>query len=454
MISSAVMVSGLAGVGLGWRSELAGDLLATPRVVDFIEVVAETCMVHPRQRDQLAALTHVWPVAVHGVKLSLGSAHGIDVDRAKQLGAVAKALRAPVISEHVAFVRGRDREIGHLTPLPRTRAAVAVVARNVATARRHLPDVPLLLENVACTLDWPDNDFDEPTFYHEVVAATDCDLLLDLSNLWANAVNHGHDPAQVLAAFPLDRVAMVHVAGGAWDDGFYFDTHAAPITAPVVALLHELRRRRGPVPVLLERDAGFGPFSDLVDELETLRVHEFPTEHPPTTAVVSPQSPLPPALDPALAAQQDLLADALASSKAPTAAAVATFGAAALARSRNVLQRKRVDDALPLVPRIAGFGPLAYEFAGRVLADVPRPPYRVAAADALRIALAAQAHEALAAAAHVDALLLRARFRGPDRDGLVHPRHLPFIGSTTILPHTFWAVKGPGAAATIRLSRR
>ena len=148
---------GIEGVGLGWRPEIAADLLVDRGAVDFVEVIAEACFVPSAQRREAVALAEAWPVIPHGVKLSLGSAEGVDEDRARRLGALAVALRAPMITEHVALTSAGGCDIGHLTQLPRTREAVRVVARNVARARRHLPDVPLVLENVAWTLRWPDD---------------------------------------------------------------------------------------------------------------------------------------------------------------------------------------------------------------------------------------------------------------------------------------------------------
>src|SRR5688500_18240355 len=169
----------LAGVALGWRPELAGDVLRAPDAVDFLEVVADTCFAQPAAWREARALAEVRPVVPHGVKLSLGSADGVDLSRARRLGALARELGAPAVSEHVAFTRAGGREIGHLTPLPFTRAAVRVVARNVAAVRRVLPDVPLLLENVAWTLRWPEDEMDEAAFYAAVAEATGCPLLLD-----------------------------------------------------------------------------------------------------------------------------------------------------------------------------------------------------------------------------------------------------------------------------------
>src|SRR5687768_2470154 len=130
-------------VGIGFRAPLAAALLRAPRRVDFIEVVAERCA-DPKVRHEVMAMRELWPIVPHGVKLSLGSADGIDVERARALGSLAREVRAPLVSEHVAFVRSRGTEIGHLTELPMTREAVRVVARNVEVLRRHLPDVPLL----------------------------------------------------------------------------------------------------------------------------------------------------------------------------------------------------------------------------------------------------------------------------------------------------------------------
>src|SRR5262245_17691401 len=139
----------LDAVGLGFRAEIAGDLLGAPERGDFVEVVAETCFASPAARREAVALSRICPVVPHGVKLSLGSAEGMGVECARRLGALARELRGPAITEQVAFVRAGGREIGHLTQGPFTREAVRVVAANVAAARRALPDVPLYLENAA-----------------------------------------------------------------------------------------------------------------------------------------------------------------------------------------------------------------------------------------------------------------------------------------------------------------
>ncbi|MBS2020322.1 MAG: DUF692 domain-containing protein [Deltaproteobacteria bacterium] len=443
----------LGGVGLGFRRELAHALLSDPRAVDFVEVVAETCRDRAALREAMA-LRELWPVVPHGVKLSLGSAEGLDLGRARELGRIAKALKAPLVSEHVSFVRAGGREIGHLTELPMTREAVSVVARNVAALRRELPDIPLLLENVARAFVWPESahEMTEGEFHAEIAEATGCDLLLDVGNLYANAVNAGRDPSAELASFPLDRVAMLHVAGGVEEHGFYFDTHAHPIPAPVLDLV----ARVPGVPVLLERDAGFDspadpPRSGRVDasasilaEVALLRASRAPggavcrarTEHatPPPDRVVAE-----------LERRQTELALALTSSDATDDPAIL--------RARGVLERKRADDALPLLPELGGR--LAQHDALRLgrIPVVPRLPSMTAVADAMRIADAARGVPELARAAVRDGAILRARFSGgPDGP---RPRALPCVVREEAADgRSVWAWKGFGAGAPVRVYER
>jgi uncharacterized protein (UPF0276 family) len=436
------------GIGVGHRPELAADLLARPQVVDFVEVVAEACMANPAARREANACRALWPVITHGVKLSLGSADGIDDAHAQRLGRLARELGTPLVSEHASFTRGRGREIGHLTRLPHTRAAIAVLARNVARARRFLPDVPFLLENVAATIAWPDDEMDEPTFYCELVRSTGCPLLLDVGNLYANAVNDGRDPRAELARFPLEHVAMLHVAGGAWEGGFYFDTHADPIPAPVFELVELAIRRVGAVPILLERDAGFGPFGDLVGEVERLRsLADAPAPCPRPIEVHAPASA--DAND--LADAQRELADALVAIEPPSPELRARFGDEALARTRTILQRKRIDDALPHLPRLAVHGESARSIADRALAGTRRAPTRASSTDAWRILELALSDPALHADAELDALVMRARFHAPGREGALRPRRAPFVGRVRDGQRSIWAVKGPGSTSTVHL---
>jgi uncharacterized protein (UPF0276 family) len=445
----------LAGVALGWRPELAADVLRDPDSVDFLEVVADTCFAQPSAWKEARALAELMPVVPHGVKLSLGSADGVDPARVRKLGALARELAAPAITEHVAMTRGGGREIGHLTALPFTREAVRVVARNVAAARRLLPDVPLLLENVAWTFRWPEDEMPEGAFYAEIAAATGCELLLDVANLYANALNAGMAPAQVLRDHPLDRVGMVHVAGGALEHGFFLDTHAHPVPEAVFTLLEALLGETGPLPVVLERDQGFPPFAELAAEVERLRVLIAIAPRRPRVAHPTLQDAEVDGGDgAAMRERQGRVAQMLTDVEPPLASLAAPFGLDAIARTRAVLQHKRVDDALPLLPRTAAAGEPARALALEILRCAPRALRAAGIVDALRIADAAAAAPLFAAGAVRDRLELRARFASGDAGGCA-PRPGPFVGRERLPDGTsVWAFKGPGLEAPVRVLER
>ncbi|SCE92560.1 hypothetical protein GA0074695_2198 [Micromonospora viridifaciens] len=257
------------GVGIGWRSEIAGFVAGLPGLC-FVEVVAETLTPAGPLPHGLAELRERGVTVVpHGVRLSLGGAEPVDPARVAHLAGVAAALDAPLVSEHIAFVRAGGLEAGHLLPLPRSREAVAAVVANVRRAQAELP-VPLALEPIAALFDWPDDELDEAAFLTEILDATGALLLLDLANVHANARNRGGDPRALLDRLPLDRIAYAHVAGGAEQGGFYHDTHTDPVPAEVLDLVRELCARRRPPALLLERDGHYPPAAELRAELDAL----------------------------------------------------------------------------------------------------------------------------------------------------------------------------------------
>ena len=180
------------------------------------------------------------------------------------------------MSEHIAFVRAGGREAGHLLPVPRTREALDVLAANVARLSAELT-VPVALEVIAALFDWPDDELTEPEFLAAVGDRTGALLLLDVANVYANAVNRAQDPRAVLDAIldlvPADRIGYVHVAGGSArhdEAGYYHDTHTDPVPDAVLGLLAHLVERAPGVPVLLERDGGYPPAAVLTAELAAI----------------------------------------------------------------------------------------------------------------------------------------------------------------------------------------
>lgn len=264
------------GTGIGWRPEIDLVVDGLPGI-DWVEVVAENiCPCHvPRSLERLRKRGVT--VVPHGVSLGLGGAERPDPGRLAALAVLAGALDAPLVTEHIAFVRAGGPltrtprlEAGHLLPVPRTRDSLAVLCENVRIAQDSLP-VPLAVENIAALVAWPDEEMSEGEFLAELVERTGVRLLIDVANLHTNHVNRGEDPVRALAELPVEAIAYVHVAGGVERDGVWHDTHAHPVTEPVLDILAELCSRTDPPGVLLERDDAFPPPAGLAAELDAIR---------------------------------------------------------------------------------------------------------------------------------------------------------------------------------------
>lgn len=264
------------GIGIGWRPEIA-DAVEALEGVEWVEAVAENLCADHLPESLVRLRERGVTVVPHGVALGLGGAERPEARRLADLAARVELLGAPLVTEHIAFVRtggpaggAPALEAGHLLPVPRTWDALAVLCENVRIAQDALP-VPLALENIAALVNWPDEELTEGQFLAELVERTGVRLLIDVANLHTNHVNRGEDPATALDELPVEAIAYVHVAGGVEKDGVWHDTHAHPVTAPVLDVLTELRSRVDPPGVLLERDDDFPPADELADELATIR---------------------------------------------------------------------------------------------------------------------------------------------------------------------------------------
>ncbi len=254
------------GVGLGWRPETA--LWVERWTGSFTEVVAES--IDPERIPQalLDLVERGISVLPHGVSLSLGSAEPLDEARARRLARLAARLSSPLVSEHVSFCRAGGVEIGHLTPVPMTRASIRALVDNV----KRLQDwvgLPVALENIAGLFEWPGAELGEPELISEVLDRTGAWLLLDLANLYASSVNHGFDAVEAFARYPLERLAYAHVAGGVKRGALYYDTHAHPVSAALTLVTQLARRVEAPA-ILLERDHDFPTGVELLGELAAI----------------------------------------------------------------------------------------------------------------------------------------------------------------------------------------
>ncbi len=254
------------GLGIGWRPELEGLVASAGLDLGFVEAVAENVDARRPAAALLEARERGLQVIPHGIRLSLGGAERPDHSRLDHLAILADSLDSPLVSEHIAFVRADGVEAGHVLPVARTARALDILTENVQLAQARLP-VPLALEHVAAMVEWPGAEMDEAAFVTELLDRTGALLLLDLSNLYANAFNHGYDAVAALARFPLERIAYVHVGGGEHRGGMYHDTHAHPVVPGVLTLVEELFALTNAPGVLLERDDGFPPEDEILCEV-------------------------------------------------------------------------------------------------------------------------------------------------------------------------------------------
>ncbi|MFJ1748406.1 DUF692 domain-containing protein [Streptomyces sp. NPDC088116] len=351
------------GIGIGWRPEIADAVEALPGV-DWVEAVAENlCPGH--LPDSLVRLRERGVTVVpHGVSLGLGGADRPDAQRLRDLAERAEALGSPLVTEHIAFVRAGGAltgspvlEAGHLLPVPRTWDALRVLCENVRIAQDSLP-VPLAAENIAALISWPGEELSEGQFLAELVERTGVRLLIDVANLHTNHVNRGEDPAKALDELPVEAIAYVHVAGGIERDGVWHDTHAHPVTRPVLDVLAQLRSRVAPPGVLLERDDDFPPAAELAGELTVIRETITATAGPATTAP-----------GPNIKAEPGSETEAWATPPAPAADSVPATGVADGARERLALGQTALLSALVAgAPVPPGFDPRRLDVQSRALA--------------------------------------------------------------------------------------
>lgn len=261
----------LSGVGLGLRRELIPDLKAgVPESIDFFELAPENWMeMGGAWRKNLRFFAEQRPIVAHGLSLSLGGSAPLDVDF---LGRVRRFLDEHGISlytEHLSWC-GDEGHLYDLLPIPLTGEAVHHVAGRIRQTQDIL-ERRIAIENASYYVAPPGAEMDETTFIRAVLEEADCDLHLDVNNVYVNSVNFKFDPWQFIAAMPAERVVYLHVAGHFTEpDGLLIDTHGADVIDPVWALLDRTYAHLGVPPTLLERDFNLPPLAQLLTEVDMI----------------------------------------------------------------------------------------------------------------------------------------------------------------------------------------
>ncbi|MEO8801737.1 MAG: DUF692 domain-containing protein [Rudaea sp.] len=271
------------GAGLGLRRDLLAPLQDSPDVpIDFFEVAPENWInVGGRLGKTFRSYTERYPFIFHGLSLSLGGPAPLDETLLHKIRRLLDDHGVVQYSEHLSFCSD-EGHLYDLMPIPYTEEAVSWVAARI----RRTQDIlgrRIAVENVS-TYASPGQEMSEIDFTTAVLQAADCDLLLDVNNVYVNSVNHRYDPAAFIEALPVDRIAYTHIAGHYNEaPDLIVDSHAAAVIAPVWDLLDLAYSRFGVLPTLLERDFRFPPLAELIGELEHVR--KIQRNYSPATAV-------------------------------------------------------------------------------------------------------------------------------------------------------------------------
>ena len=254
----------LAGVGL--RAPHYRELLDTRPALGWLEVHSENFFGEGGQPHWfLERLRAQYPLSLHGVGLGLGSVDALSTDHLDKLARLIERYEPFVVSEHLCWSASGGRHLNDLLPLPYTEEALAHVCTRVSQVQDRLGRA-LLVENVSSYLRFRHSTIPEWEFVAEVTRRTGCALLLDVNNVYVNAVNHGFDASDYLAAMPAAAVQEIHLAGFETTPQLLIDTHGHPVSEAVWALYRETVARIGPRPTLIEWDTDIPPLAVLLGE--------------------------------------------------------------------------------------------------------------------------------------------------------------------------------------------
>ena len=257
--------------GLGLRKPHYAAFLESEIPVDFVEVISENFMIAGgRPRHILRRVRERYPVALHGVSMSLGSADGVRGDYLQRLRALVDEIDPLFVSDHLCWSRIGGFNSHDLLPLPYTREALDVVCANIAQAQDALGR-PLLVENPSSYVAFAGAEMTEWEFLAAICARTGCGLLLDVNNIFVSASNHGFDALAYLAGVPAERVKQIHLAGHGQGKALLIDTHDRPVPLSVWNLYRTAIGRLGPVATMIERDDDIPALASLLAELDVAR---------------------------------------------------------------------------------------------------------------------------------------------------------------------------------------
>ena len=259
----------LAGAGIGLRSPHLAEIHDTRPAVGWLEIHGENYMGGGPALRALERLRRDYPISVHGVGLSLGSAEDLDATHLERLARLVERLQPALVSEHLSWSVSGGAYLNHLLPLPYTDETLAVVSGHVARVQERLGRA-ILVENPSGYLRFHEGTRSEAEFLATLARRTGCGLLCDVNNIHVTCTNLGGEPDAYLAALPADAIHEIHLAGHAVNDAdgrpILIDDHGSPVAPPVWRLYERALARFGARPTLIEWDTDVPPLAVLLGE--------------------------------------------------------------------------------------------------------------------------------------------------------------------------------------------
>ena len=274
----------IKGVGLGLKRELIPQiqsLYSNPSIanINFVEIAPENWIgAGGKAEADLAWFVERYPIACHGLCLSLGGPDPLNTGFLKQVKQFLHANKIPLYTEHLSYCsdiqHGQAGYLYDLLPIPFTEEAVKYVAQRIRQTQDILGQ-RIAVENTSYYVTAPISTMDEITFLNAVLTEADCDLHLDINNIYVNSVNFGFDGHEFLRQIPRERIVYSHIAGHLQvGRDVLVDTHGEAIIDPVWALLEEAYQLFGTFPTLLERDTNIPPLAELMQEVNKIASYQ------------------------------------------------------------------------------------------------------------------------------------------------------------------------------------
>ncbi len=261
----------MLGYGVGLRRQHYSQVLETHPKVDWFEVISENFMVAGgRALQVLEGVRNNYPIAMHGVSMSIGSTDPLNRDYLRQLRELARRFEPAWISDHLCWTGVGGRNLHDLLPLPYTEEALRHVVARIRNVQDQLGR-KILIENVSSYMAFADSTMTEWEFISAIAEEADCGILLDLNNIFVSAFNHRFDANQYVDAVPAERVVQYHLAGHSDHGAYLLDTHDHPVRDEVWALYLRAARRFGEVSAIVEWDDNIPPFAELKQTADRAR---------------------------------------------------------------------------------------------------------------------------------------------------------------------------------------